>query len=76
MLYFTHHALVSVITSIDDGAVVVEDYSALVQSGHCVEEVEGPQIPLKLKLRTMTLFFICINLICYTFNNTAIKTTP
>lgn len=41
-------------TSIDDCAAVVEDYSALVQSRNCVEEVEGPQIPLKLQLRAMT----------------------
>lgn len=62
MLYLiTYHAVASVFTSIDDSAVVVEDYSALVQSGNGVEEVEGTQIPLKLQLRTMTLFFICIN---------------
>lgn len=55
MCYITHHA--SVFTSIDDSAVVVEDYSALVQSGNCVEEVEGPQIPLRRQLRTIGLFF-------------------
>lgn len=57
MLYISHHASVSVFTSIDDRAVVVEDYSALVQSWNRVEEVEGPKIPLKLQLRTMTFFF-------------------
>lgn len=34
-------------TSVDDGAAVVEDDPALVQGGDGVEEVEGPQIPLK-----------------------------
>lgn len=50
----THHATASLFTSIDDSAVVVEDYSALVQSGNGVEEVKGPQIPLKLQLRTIS----------------------
>lgn len=54
MLYISHYAVV--FTSIDDGAAVVKDYSALVQSRNCVEEVEGPQIPLKLQLKTMTFF--------------------
>lgn len=35
------------LTSVDDGAAVVEDDPALVQGGDGVEEVEGPQIPLK-----------------------------
>lgn len=61
MLYITHHAAASAFTSIDDGAIVVEDYSALVQSRNCVEEVKGPQIPLKHQLRTISLFLICIN---------------
>lgn len=61
MLYITHHAAASVFTSVDDGAVVVEDYSALVQSRNRVEEVEGPQIPLRLQLRTISLFLICIS---------------
>lgn len=58
--YITHHAAASAFTSIDDRAIVVEDYSALVQSRNCVEEVEGPQIPLKLQLRTISFFLICI----------------
>ena len=55
----TMHLSVSVFTSIYDGATVVEDYSALVESRNCVEEVEGPQIPLKIQLRTISLILIC-----------------
>lgn len=42
-----------IFTSIDDSATVVEDYSALVQCGNCVKQMERPQIPLKLQLRTI-----------------------
>lgn len=54
----THHASASLFTSIDDGAVVVEDYSALVQSRNGVEEVKGPQIPLKHQLRTISHLYL------------------
>lgn len=43
------------LTSIDDSPIVVEDYSALVQGRNCVQEVEGPQVPLRLQLRTSLL---------------------
>lgn len=45
----------SVRTSVDDGAAVVEDDPALVQSRDCVQQVEGPQIPLRPGLRTIKL---------------------
>lgn len=54
----TQHATASLFTSIDDGAVVVEDYSALVQSRHGVQEVKGPQIPLKRQLRTISHLYL------------------
>lgn len=51
-------------TSVDDGAAVVEDDPALVQGGDGVEEVEGPQIPLKTPTKdrfTLSLSLICIS---------------
>lgn len=39
----TDHTL----TSIHDGGAAVEDQPALVQSGDGVQELEGPQVPLK-----------------------------
>lgn len=48
-------------TSVDDGAAVVEDDPALVQGGDGVEEVEGPQIPLKAPTKdrfTLALSFV------------------
>lgn len=42
------------LTSINNGAVAVEDHSALVQGRDSVQQVEGPEVPLTLKLRLFT----------------------
>lgn len=39
------------LTSINNGAVAVEDHSALVQGRDRVQQVEGPEVPLTLELR-------------------------
>lgn len=49
------------LTSIDNSAAVIENYSALVQGRNRVEEVEGSQIPLKLEVKyNDSLFHLCI----------------
>lgn len=47
----TSHHEVFLFTSVNDGAVVVEDCPALVQSRNCMEEVEGSQVPLRIQIK-------------------------